>query len=100
MAGSPLDDYLYRLVPYLKAFVQADETPRTLCLDLAEDDGEGKDAEGNECRRFFADGSEDPHVVSNPLEADFDLILRENVDRKQGNAQGKRNKATTHGVSS
>ena len=73
--GSPLDDYLYRLVPYLKAFVQADETPRTLCLDLAEDDGEGKDAGGNQCRRFFADGSEDPHVVINPLEADVDLIL-------------------------
>ena len=78
--GSPLDDYLYRLVPYLKAFVQADETPRTLCLDLAEEDGEGKDGgqegeQGNECRRFFPDGTEDPHVVTNPLEADVDLIL-------------------------
>lgn len=68
--GSPLDDYLYRLVPYLKAFVLADETPRTLCLDLAEED-----AQGNECRRFFPDGTEDPHVVTNPLEADVDLIL-------------------------
>ena len=68
--GSPLDDYLYRLVPYLKAFVQADETPRTLCLDLAEED-----AQGNECRRFFPDGTEDPHIVTNPLEADVDLIL-------------------------
>ncbi len=73
--GSPLDDYLYRLVPYLKAFVQADETPRTLCLDLAEDDTEGKDNQSNECRRFFPDGTEDPHVVTNPLEADVDLIL-------------------------
>ena len=73
--GSPLDDYLYRLVPYLKAFVQADETPRTLCLDLAENEAEGKDAQGNECRRFFPDGTEDPHVVTNPLEADVDLIL-------------------------
>ncbi len=68
--GSPLDDYLYRLVPYLKAFVQADETPRTVCLDLNEDE-----AQGNECRRFFPDGSEDPHVVTNPLETDVDLIL-------------------------
>jgi len=75
--GSPLDDYLYRLVPYLKAFVQADETPRTLCLDLADEDSEGKeeDTQGNECRRFFPDGAEDPHVVTNPLEADVDLIL-------------------------
>ena len=68
--GSPLDDYLYRLVPYLKAFVQADETPRTVCLDLAEED-----TQGNECRRFFPDGTEDPHVATNPLEADVDLIL-------------------------
>ena len=74
--GSPLDDYLYRLVPYLKAFVQADETLRTLCLDLAEEDTNGKEEEqGNECRRFFPDGTEDPHVVTNPLEADVDLIL-------------------------
>ena len=74
--GSPLDDYLYRLVPYLKAFVQADETPRTVCLDLAEEDTRGDEKErGNECRRFFADGTEDPHVVTNPLEADVDLIL-------------------------
>ncbi len=68
--GSPLDDYLYRLVPYLKAFVQADETPRTLCLDLDEEN-----TQGNECRRFFPDGTEDPRVVTNPLEADVDLIL-------------------------
>ena len=73
--GSPLDDYLYRLVPYLKAFVQADETPRTLCLDLAEEDTQGNEERGNECRRFFPDGTEDPHVVTNPLEADVDLIL-------------------------
>lgn len=74
--GSPLDDYLYRLVPYLKAFVQADETPRTLCLDMAEEDARGNEEEpGNECRRFFPDGSEDPHIVTNPLEADVDLIL-------------------------
>ena len=68
--GSPLDDYLYRLVPYMRAFVSADETPRTLCLDIADDDDEG-----NLCRRFFPDGTEDPHVVTNPLEADVDLIL-------------------------
>lgn len=65
---SPLDDYLYRLVPYLKAFVQADETPRALCLDTA-------DTQANLCRRFFADGTDDPHLVTNPLEADVDLIL-------------------------
>ena len=71
--GSPLDDYLYRLVPYLRAFVQADETPRTLCLDIAEEEGE--ETPGNQCRRFFPDGTEDPQVVTNPLEADVDLIL-------------------------
>lgn len=68
--GSPLDDYLYRAVPYLRAFVQADETPRTVCLDIADED-----SLGNLCRRFFPDGTEDPQIVTNPLEADVDLIL-------------------------
>ena len=68
--GSPLDDYMYRAVPYLRAFVQADETPRTLCLDIADED-----SLGNLCRRFFPDGTEDPQLVLNPLEADVDLIL-------------------------
>ncbi len=68
--GSPLDDYLYRAVPYLKAFVSADETPRTVCLDVADED-----STGNLCRRFFPDGTEDPHLITNPLEADVDLIL-------------------------
>ena len=68
--GSPLDDYLYRAVPYLRAFVQADEMPRTLCLDISDED-----SLGNQCRRFFPDGTEDPQIVTNPLEADVDLIL-------------------------
>lgn len=68
--GSPLDDYLYRLVPYLKASVQGDETPRTLCLDASDDD-----TNANLCRRFFPNGTEDPHVETNPLEADVDLVL-------------------------
>jgi CRISPR-associated endonuclease/helicase Cas3 len=68
--GSPLDDYLYRAVPYLKSFVQADETPRTLFLDIADED-----STGNQCRRFFPDGTEDPQIITNPLEADVDLIL-------------------------
>lgn len=68
--GSPLDDYLYRLVPYLKASVQGDETPRTLCLDVSDDD-----AGGNQCRRFFPNGTEDPRIELNPLEADVDLVL-------------------------
>jgi len=68
--GSTLDDYLYRLVPYLKASVQADGFPRTLCLDIADED-----AGGNVCRRFFPDGTEDPSLVTNPLEADVDLVL-------------------------
>jgi CRISPR-associated endonuclease/helicase Cas3 len=69
--GSPLDDYLYRLVPYLKASVGGDETPRTLCLDIED----STESEGNLCRRFFADGSEDPSIERNPLEADVDLVL-------------------------
>jgi len=80
--GSPLDDALYRLVPYLRSSVLADETARTLCLDATgADEGEGGDGNGesgattNVCRRFFPNGSEDPHVVTNPLEADVDLIL-------------------------
>ncbi len=68
--GATLDDALYRLVPYLRAWVMADETPRTLCVDAAEDD-----SDGSQCRRFFPDGTEDPHVVTNPLEADVDVIL-------------------------
>ena len=68
--GSPLDDYLYRAVPYLKASVQADETPRTVCLDIADEE-----STGNLCRRFFPDGTEDPQLITNPLEADVDLIL-------------------------
>ena len=67
---SPLDDYSLRLIPYLRAFVQADETMRTVCLDHSD-----TDSDENQCRRFFPDGSEDPHVVTNPLEADVDLIL-------------------------
>lgn len=67
---SPLDDYLYRLTPYLRAMVSGDETPRTLCLSLAEED-----SEGSLCRRFFPDGSEDPKIEVNPLEADVDLVL-------------------------
>lgn len=69
--GSPLDDYLYRLIPYLRASVGGDETPRTLCVDLMGDE----EAEGNLCRRFFPDGSEDPSIERNPLEADVDLVL-------------------------
>ena len=68
--GATLDDPLYRIVPYLRAWVMADETPRTLCVDAAEEDGDG-----SQCRRFFPDGTEDPHVVTNPLEADVDVIL-------------------------
>ena len=68
--GSPLDDYLYRAVPYLRASVQADETPRTVCLDIADED-----SPGNLCRRFFPDGTEDPQIITNPLEADVDLVL-------------------------
>lgn len=67
---SPLDDYLYRLTPYLRAMVSGDDTPRTLCLDR-----EAEEEEGNLCRRFFPDGSEDPSIETNPLEADVDLVL-------------------------
>lgn len=68
---SPLDDYLYRLVPYVRASVAGDETPRTLCVDLLSDDHSG----GNLCRRFFPSGAEDPSIERNPLEADVDLVL-------------------------
>ncbi len=68
--NSPLDDYLYRLTPYLKASVMGDETPRTLCLDMSDDD-----TPANLCRRFFPNGTENPRVETNPLEADVDLVL-------------------------
>jgi CRISPR-associated endonuclease/helicase Cas3 len=70
--GATLDDLLYRLIPYLRAWVMADETPRTLCVDVAPD---GNGGDGSQCRRFYPDGSEDPHIVTNPLEADVDVIL-------------------------
>ena len=66
--GSTLDDALYRLVPYLKAMVKGDGVARTLCVEM---DGE----DGSLCRRFLPDGTEDPSVETNPLEADVDLVL-------------------------
>lgn len=68
---SPLDDYLYRLVPYIRASVAGDETPRTLCVDLLADNHIG----GNLCRRYFPSGAEDHSIERNPLEADVDLVL-------------------------
>lgn len=68
--GAPLDDYVYRLTPYIRAAVAGDETPRTMCVDLAEED-----TRANICRRFFPDGTEDPTIETNPLEADVDLVL-------------------------
>ena len=68
--GSVLDEALYRLAPYLKTSVMADETARSLYLDTPT-----AEADGDSCRRFYPDGTEDPAVVTNPLEADVDLVL-------------------------
>ena len=68
--GSTLDDHLYRLVPYLRNSATADEMPRAIYVDTPEDEESGQ-----ACRRFFPDGAEDPAVMTNPLEADVDLVL-------------------------
>ncbi|BDI30715.1 hypothetical protein CCAX7_27660 [Capsulimonas corticalis] len=67
--GSPLDDYLYRIGPYLKSWASADEVPRTLVVV--------PDAAAEECFgvRYCADGTEEPTEEMNPLEADVDLVV-------------------------
>ena len=66
--GATLDDPLYRLAPYLRNMTAGDDTARTLCVEMAGEDG-------TLCRRFLPNGLEDPSVETNPLEADVDLVL-------------------------
>ena len=68
--GALLDDYLYRLTPYLRASVMGDGAARTLCLDVSDED-----TPANVCRRFLPGGGEDRSIETNPLEADVDLVL-------------------------
>jgi CRISPR-associated endonuclease/helicase Cas3 len=67
--GSPLDDYLYRMGPYLKSWASSDEVPRTL---IVVPDGPGEEVFGI---RYCADGTEEPTEEMNPLEADVDLVV-------------------------
>lgn len=67
---APLDDYLFRLVPYLKTSAQADNTPRTVYVDSPLGD-----TSPLPCRRFLPEGGSDEMVVLNPMEADVDLVL-------------------------
>lgn len=66
--SATLDDPLYRLAPYLRNMTAGDDTARTLCVEMAGEDG-------TLCRRFLPNGLEDPSVETNPLEADVDLVL-------------------------
>jgi len=68
--NAPLDDYLYRLVPYLKTASLADNTPRTVYVDTPRGD-----TTPIPCRRFLPEGGSEEMVVLNPLEADVDLVL-------------------------
>ena len=67
--GSPLDDYLYRLGPYLQSWASSDEVTRTLIVvpDAANEEIFGI--------RYCADGTEEPAEEMNPLEADVDLVV-------------------------
>jgi CRISPR-associated endonuclease/helicase Cas3 len=67
---SPLDDYVHRLVPYLRSSAIADEVPRTFYLDA-----DRHETEEDQCTRFFPDGTVDTTLARNPLEADVDLVL-------------------------
>jgi len=68
--NASLDDYLYRLVPYLKTASQSDNTPRTVYVDTPRGD-----TTPIPCRRFLPEGGSEEMVVLNPLEADVDLVL-------------------------
>jgi CRISPR-associated endonuclease/helicase Cas3 len=67
--GSPLDDYVLRVSPYLKAWAAADETPRTVYID-----GEETGQDGSAVR-FSADGNVDSEIAISPLEPDVDIVI-------------------------
>jgi CRISPR-associated endonuclease/helicase Cas3 len=67
--GCPLDDYVERLGPYLRAFASSDGMPRTLYIDAAD---AGLDGIGI---RFSADGKSESEISISPLEADVDVVL-------------------------
>lgn len=67
--GSPLDDYVLRVSPYLKAWAAADETARTLYIDGDENEEDGSAV------RFSANGRVDGEISISPLEADVDVVV-------------------------
>jgi len=67
--GSPLDDCVLRVTPYLKAWAVADQVSRTIYIDT-EDSGQ----EGNAVR-FDPDGSVDSDIAISPLESDVDVVV-------------------------
>lgn len=67
--GSPLDDYVFRVSPYLKAWAAADNAPRTLYVDAVEAGHDGHAV------RFDADGNVSGDIAISPLEPDVDVVL-------------------------
>jgi len=67
--GSPLDDCVLRVTPYLKAWAAADQVSRTIYID-SEDTGQ----DGNAVR-FDPDGSVDSDIAISPLESDVDVVV-------------------------
>jgi CRISPR-associated endonuclease/helicase Cas3 len=67
--GCPLDDYVQRLGPYLRAFAVSDGMPRTLYIDVAEAGLDGTAV------RYSADGKTESEISISPLEADVDVVL-------------------------
>jgi len=67
--GSPLDDVVLRVTPYLKAWSTADQVSRTIYIDT-EDSGQ----DGNAVR-FDPDGSVDSDIAISPLESDVDVVV-------------------------
>lgn len=62
-----LDDYEYRLVPYLRALATSDRISRTLYI--------ARDRESVLCDRFLPDGSVENDVCKHPLDSEVDIAV-------------------------
>lgn len=63
----PLDDYIYRLTPYLRALVMRDSLPRTMIVDGAGD--------AMISRRYVSDGSYEADTADHPFLDDVNLVV-------------------------
>ena len=63
--SSLLDDYLYRLVPYVRSLSAARNLPITILVDLPEPF----------CRRYLSDGTFEDGFRKHPLDAEVDIVV-------------------------